>query len=53
MQNLLGREAAMNTVMLAFNLMSLMRQAVMKQHGKTLIQHTLKTLRYMLFEKPS
>ena len=42
--------------MLAFNLMSLMRQALMKhpdaQHSKAPIQHTLQTLRYKLFAKP-
>ena len=41
-------EAALNMVMLAFNLMSLMRQAVIKspaaQGSKAAIQHTLKTL---------
>ena len=47
----------MNTVMLSFNLMSLMRQALMKypdvQHSKPPIQHTLQTLRYKLFAKPA
>ena len=47
----------MNTVMLSFNLMSLMRQALMKhpdvRHSKTPIQHTLQTLRYKLFAKPA
>ena len=50
-------EAALNMVMLAFNLMSLMRQAVIKspaaQGSKAAIQHTLKTLRYKLFAKPA
>ena len=41
--------------MLAFNLMSLFRQALLKtsrapSHGKD-VQHTLKTLRYKLFAK--
>jgi len=57
MKNFWGTEAAMNTVMLAFNLMSLMRQTLLKhsdvQHGKTPIQHTLQTLRYKLFAKPA
>lgn len=57
MKNFWGTEAAMNTVMLAFNLMSLMRQALMKhadvQHSKPPIQHTLQTLRYKLFAKPA
>ena len=57
MKNFWATEAAMNTVMLAFNLMSLMRQALMKhpavQQSKTPIQHTLQTLRYKLFAKPA
>ena len=47
----------MNTVMLAFNLMSLMRQALMKhpevRQSKTPIQHTPQTLRYRRFAKPA
>jgi hypothetical protein len=49
-------EAAMQMVMLAFNLMSLFRQALLTQinrsganHEPKQIQHTLKTLRYKLF----
>lgn len=48
-------EAALNMVMLAYNLMSLFRQAVLKasaiQSGGKDVQHTLKTLRYKLFAK--
>lgn len=48
-------EAALNTVMIAYNLMSLFRQAALRvaaieSRGKD-IQHTLKTLRYKLFAK--
>ena len=46
-------EACLNTVMLAYNLMSVFRQAALKasviqSHGKD-VQHTLKTLRFKLF----
>lgn len=47
-------EAALMTVMLAYNLMSLFRQAVLRSDaisGKLDVQHTLKTLRYKLFAK--
>jgi hypothetical protein len=48
-------EACLNTVMLAYNLMSLFRQAALKtsaieSRGKD-VQHTLQTLRYKLFAK--
>ena len=48
-------EAALNTVMVAYNLMSLFRQAALRaspshSRGKD-VQHTLKTLRYKLFAK--
>lgn len=48
-------EACLNTVMLAYNLMSLFRQAarkasILKSGGKA-VQHTLQTLRYKLFAK--
>ena len=51
-------EAALNTVMLAYNLMSLFRQVllkttVVKGGVSTPIQHTLQTLRYKLFAKPA
>jgi hypothetical protein len=48
-------EACLNVAMLAYNLMSLFRQAVLKaaviQNGSKDVQHTLKTLRYKLFAK--
>jgi len=47
-------EAALLTVMLAYNLMSLFRQGVLRSNvvsGKPDVQHTLKTLRYKLFAK--
>jgi len=46
-------EACLNTVMLAYNCMSLFRQAALKSlHVPSKdIQHTLKTLRYKLFAK--
>ena len=41
--------------MLAYNLMSLLRQVLLKtsivKHSSTSIQHTLQTLRYKLFAK--
>ncbi|MHB8252827.1 MAG: transposase [Acidiferrobacter sp.] len=48
-------EASLNTALLAYNLMSLFRQAVLRssvlQNGGKDVQHTLKTLRYKLFAK--
>ncbi len=48
-------EACLNVAMLAYNLMSLFRQAVLRAsvvHGGAKdVQHTLKTLRYKLFAK--
>ncbi len=47
-------KAALLTVMLAYNLMSLFRQGVLKNNSvsaKPDVQHTLKTLRYRLFAK--
>jgi hypothetical protein len=47
-------EAALMTVMLAYNLMSLFRQTVLRSDrvsGKPDVHHTLKTLRYKLFAK--
>jgi hypothetical protein len=48
-------EATLNVVMMAYNLMSLFRQAVLRagvlQSNGQDIQHTLKTLRYKLFAK--
>ena len=50
-------EAALHTVMLAFNLMSLFRQVLLKQTlrkdgSDQPIQHTLATLRHQLFAQP-
>ena len=43
--------------MLAYNLMSLMRQVLLKnsavKHSSNTVQHTLQTLRYKLFAKPA
>jgi hypothetical protein len=48
-------EACLNVVMLAYNLMSLFRQAALKasviESGGKQVQHTLKTLRFKLFAK--
>jgi Transposase DDE domain group 1 len=48
-------EACLNTVMIAYNLMSLFRQAALKSLSPKVaskdVQHTLKTLRYKLFAK--
>ena len=48
-------EASLNAALLAYNLMSLFRQAVLRasalQSGGKDVQHTLKTLRYKLFAK--
>ncbi|MEQ1600971.1 MAG: transposase [Methylophilaceae bacterium] len=55
MKDFWATEAALNTVMLAYNLMSLLRQALLKtstvKHSTTTVQHTLQTLRYKLFAK--
>ena len=58
MKDFWATEAALNTVMLAYNLMSLFRQVllkttVVKGGVSTPIQHTLQTLRYKLFAKPA
>ena len=48
-------EACLNTVMMAYNLMSLFRHAALKSLSPKMaskdVQHTLKTLRYKLFAK--
>ena len=48
-------EAALNTAMLAYILMSLLRQVLLKtsavKHSSSTVQHTLQTLRYKLFAK--
>ena len=55
MKSFWATEATLNTVMLAYNLMSLLRQALLKtsavRHSSTSVQHTLQTLRYKLFAK--
>ena len=55
MREFWATEAALNTVMLAYNLMSLLRQVLLKtsaiKHSSTDVQHTLQTLRYKLFAK--
>ncbi len=58
MQDFWATEAALNTVMLAYNLMSLFRQVLLKsvitrQGVKVRVQHTLQTLRYKLFARPA
>jgi hypothetical protein len=57
MKDFWSTEAALNTVMLAFNLMNLMRQELHKssafQHSSNTVQHTLNTLRYKLFAMPA
>ena len=57
MKDFWATEAALNTVMLAYNLMSLMRQVLLKgsavKHSSKTVQHTLQTLRYKLFAKPA
>ena len=55
MRDFWATEAALNMVMLAYNLMSLFRQVLLKtsivKPSSGAIQHTLKTLRYKLFAK--
>ena len=58
MKDFWATEAALNTVMLAYNLMSLFRQVllkttVLKGDVSTPIQHTLQTMRYKIFSKPA
>ena len=57
MRDFWATEATLNTVMLAYNLMSLLRQVLLKtstvKSGSSTIQHTLQTLRYKLFAKPA
>lgn len=45
LDNFFATEACLNVVMMAFNLMSLFRQTILKSRPR----HTLKTLRYKLF----
>ncbi|WP_232287865.1 hypothetical protein [Verminephrobacter eiseniae] len=53
-ENLQGR---LNTVMRAYDLMSLLRQALFKtstvKHTSNTVRHTLQTLRYKSFAKPA
>lgn len=55
LKNFWATEACLQTVMLAYNCMSLFRQAALKSLNPKLpsndVQHTLKTLRYKLFAK--
>jgi IS4 transposase len=55
MKDFWATEAALNTVMLAYNLMSLLRQVLLKaevRNGNAKpVQHMLQTLRYKLFAK--
>lgn len=55
MKDFWATEATLNTVMLAYNLMSLLRQVLLKtsavKHSSSSVQHTLQTLRYKLFAK--
>jgi len=55
MRDFWATEAALNTVMLSYNLMSLLRQVLLKasavKHSSNTVQHTLRTLRYKLFAK--
>lgn len=57
MQELWATETAMNTVMITYNLMSLLRHVVLKtstaKHPSNTVQHTLQTTRYNLFAKPA
>ena len=58
LKDFFASEACLNTVMLAYNVMSLFRQAALKAstteatepHGKD-VQHTRQTLRFKLFAK--
>lgn len=55
MQDFWATEAALNPVMLAYNLISMLRQVLLKtsavKHSSNSVQHTLQTLRYKLFAK--
>jgi hypothetical protein len=56
MKDFWATEAALNTVMLAYNLRSLMRQVLLKssavKHSSNTVQHMLETLRCKLSAKP-
>lgn len=55
MKDFWATEATFNTVMLSYNLMSLLRHVLLKTsaitHSSNSVQHTLQTLRYKLFAK--
>jgi IS4 transposase len=54
LKNFWATEAALLTVMLAYNLMRLFRQGILRSgavSGQPDVQHTLKSLRYRLFAK--
>ena len=57
LQDFWATEATLNTVMLAYNLMRLLRQVLLKtsavKHSSKSVQHTLQTLRYKRFTKPA
>jgi IS4 transposase len=57
LQKFLAIEAAVNTVKIAYNLMSLLRHVLLKtstiKHSSNGIAHTLQTFRYKLFAKPA
>ena len=58
MKDFWATQAALNTVMLAYNLMSLFRQVlikatIVKNGTQKSVQQTLQTLRYKLFAKPA
>ena len=57
LRDVYATEAALHTVMMAFNLMSLFKQVLLKQTirkdgADRPIQHTLSTLRHQLFAQP-
>ncbi|HUW98429.1 MAG TPA: IS1380 family transposase [Acidiferrobacter sp.] len=55
LQDFWATEASLNVALLAYNFMSLFRQAALRasvlEHGSQDIQHTLQTLRFKLFAK--
>ena len=55
LQDFWATEASLNVALLAYNFMSLFRQAALRasvlEHGSQNIQHTLQTLRFKLFAK--
>src|SRR6218665_2834486 len=57
MKDFWATEATLNTVMRAYDLMSLLRQALLTistvKHTSNTVRHTLQTLRYKSFAKPA